>query len=269
MKQKNGFIAVSMIYSFFLVFLMIVLASSAKNAQTRQLLRTIKEDVKEELNQKEFIVIHLPKEEEYQISQEIDFVGDIWQVVENKTDSVVLVLKRELNTKEILESLEAEMDNETFFGEMCNESFCYVKMCTSKFSSKFCYYENQSNYLNYQWNNSIIKYVLERWLEKNVNLQKICRGQYNQEMEKRICQKDTLMEMTFSDGISSQKGYIRIPTNEEIQNAPTWLSNNLNAWTLTKEKVINGKNYIYSFTNSVIADEISMGIRPVIEVRKN
>ena len=99
MKQKNGFIAVSMIYSFFLVFLMIVLASSAKNAQTRQLLRTIKEDVKEELNQKEFIVIHLPKEEEYQISQEIDFVGDIWQVVENKTDSVVLVLKRELNTK--------------------------------------------------------------------------------------------------------------------------------------------------------------------------
>ena len=46
MKQKNGFIAVSMIYSFFLVFLMIVIASSSKNSARKQLLRNIKTDMK-------------------------------------------------------------------------------------------------------------------------------------------------------------------------------------------------------------------------------
>ncbi len=50
MKKKNGFIAVSLIYSFFLVFLMIMLANSVKNAQMRQLLKVFKEDIKTELN---------------------------------------------------------------------------------------------------------------------------------------------------------------------------------------------------------------------------
>lgn len=268
MKQRNGFIAVSMIYSFFLVFLMIILATSIKNAQTRQLLKTIKEDVREELNQKEFIVIQLPKEENYEINQEVDFVGDIWQVVENKTDSVILILKRELTMKELTEALEITKENTKFFGA-CNENSCQVKMCTNGFSSQFCYYENQINYKNYEWNNSIVKYILERWLEKNVNLQKICRWQYDEEKDRRICQKDTLMEMTFSDDISSRKGYIRVPTKEEIATSKQWVITNPNVWTLTREKILNGKNYIYSFQNSLIAHEVGRGIRPVIEVRKN
>ena len=50
MKKKNGLIAVSLIYSFFLVFLMIMLSSSVKNAETRQMLQSIKEDIKKTLN---------------------------------------------------------------------------------------------------------------------------------------------------------------------------------------------------------------------------
>lgn len=267
MRQKNGFIAVSMIYSFFLVFLMIILATSARNAQTRELLRVFKNDVIKELNQKEFIVIKLSKEDNYTVSQEIDFVGETWQVVENKTDSVVLVLKRALNMEEITSALETNPGNDSFFSNSCNTSSCRIKMCTSKYSNQFCYFVNTSSYRSYRFSDSTIKYVLERWLEKNVNLQKICRWQYDEEKDKRVCQKDTLLEMSFSDGVSTQKGYIRIPTKQEINTTPGWMIGT-NAWTLTKEKEVGGKSYVYAFSNSAITSESALEIRPVIEVRK-
>ncbi|MBE6161555.1 MAG: hypothetical protein E7158_05015 [Firmicutes bacterium] len=52
MKKKNGFLAVSIIFSFFIVFLMILTINMASYAQNRILLNQIKKDIKSETNLK-------------------------------------------------------------------------------------------------------------------------------------------------------------------------------------------------------------------------
>lgn len=274
MKPKNGFIATSLIYSFFLVFLMIMLASVTKDAQTRQLLRTYKDDVKAELNSTEFIVITLPKEQTYNPGDSVDFVGDIWQVVENKTDSIVLILARSLSAKEITEALETTMENAAFFHDQCNSTSCSVRMCMPEFSSKFCFFKNDpaDEYDNpYNWKNSIAKEIVEKWLENNVNLQKICRSTYNEATNVLECKEGTsLMKMTFSDGIGSNTGYIRLATQSEIASSPVWVSSNPSAWTLTNGLSSGGVSSLYSFNNTLVSSrDVAMQIRPVIEVQKS
>ena len=57
MMQKKGFIATSLIYSFFLVFLILMSTILARAANNRILLNAIKGDIREELdNQKGFVV---------------------------------------------------------------------------------------------------------------------------------------------------------------------------------------------------------------------
>lgn len=50
MKRKNGFIATSLIYSFFLVFITLFLTIIADYLQNKVLLNTIENDIKEDLN---------------------------------------------------------------------------------------------------------------------------------------------------------------------------------------------------------------------------
>ncbi len=50
MKKKNGFIATSLIYSFFLVFLMILVGVMANYSNDRIQLNRLKQDTKEQLN---------------------------------------------------------------------------------------------------------------------------------------------------------------------------------------------------------------------------
>lgn len=50
MKRKNGFIATSLIYSFFLVFITLFLTIIADYLQNKVLLNTIENDIKQDLN---------------------------------------------------------------------------------------------------------------------------------------------------------------------------------------------------------------------------
>lgn len=50
MKKKNGFIATSLIYSFFLVFITLFLTIIADYLQNKVLLNTIESDIKQEIN---------------------------------------------------------------------------------------------------------------------------------------------------------------------------------------------------------------------------
>lgn len=272
MKRRNGFIAVSMIYSFFLVFLMIMLASTTKNAQTRQLLRVYKDDIKSELNEKEFIVIRLPKEDTYEVNEELDFIGDTWQVIENKENSVVLILKRPLNKKEITKALEITEEDTDYFNGTCTDDACSVRMCLNKLSLHDCFFDHSTNYVYYNWENSIAKTILNRYLEQNVNLQKICRSSYDNTENKLKCTKDKLMEMTFSDGIEEHTGYIRLATKDEISTAEDWTKSAGQAWSLSIDSRNNGYSNIYSFgenISSVVAHNVALQIRPVIEVKKS
>ncbi|MCI8393949.1 MAG: hypothetical protein HFH86_00490 [Bacilli bacterium] len=281
MKKKNGFIAVSLIYSFFLVFLMLMLSSSIKNAQTRLLLGTIKEDIKNQLGAKsEFIITSLPAKNpltnaDYRIGDEVNFVGESWFVVSNQNNSVVLVLKRALNKEEVTQALEVSETNNNFFAGQCNDTSCQVRMCMSTYFDNLCYYQSNSNFVYYNWDKSIAKRIVESWFENNQNLQKVCRLQYNATLGKRMCSKDTLIHMTFHDGVQNNTGYIRIASNNEAAaGRTTWVNNNggylaTESWTLTRQNATNGKSFIYDIKGNIRQNENVMAIRPVIEVRKS
>lgn len=55
MKKKNGFIATSLIYSFFLIFITLFLTIIADFLQNKVLLNTIENDIKEEINNSKYI----------------------------------------------------------------------------------------------------------------------------------------------------------------------------------------------------------------------
>jgi len=281
MKKKNGFIAVSLIYSFFLVFLMIMLSASVKNAQTRLLLGTMKEDIKASLNQEEeFIVTTIPSKNpqtntDYKVGDEVNFVGELWLVVQNNASTVVLTLKRSLNKEEITTALEVENTDSNYFAGNCTDANCRVRICMTSYYDNLCYYQSTSNYLYYTWENSVAKKVVENWFENNVNLQKACRLKYDETLKKRVCSKDTLINMTFSDGIKNNRGYIRIPTNSEATaGRSTWVNNNggylaTESWTLTKQNLTGGRSYLYDIKGNAKQNDHVMTIRPVIEVRKS
>ncbi len=268
MKKKNGFIAVSLIYSFFLLFLMIMLASATKSTQNRQLLKVFKDDLQEQLNKEEFITTTL-ENRTYVISEEISFADETWQVIEDKGNSVVLILKRSLSQEEITSALGTNASNATYFAGTCNNSECRVKMCLNGYNSAYCFYENTTSYNYYTWNNSIAKMVLERWFEQNVYLQQICRYQYDETLKDRICKKDTLIRMTFSDGTKNHQSYIRLATNNEAIRKDAWINSGSNSWTLTLSSRTNGKSNLFSLNGVSYTNENTLTLRPVIEVRKN
>ncbi len=281
MKKQNGFIAVSLIYSFFLVFLMIMLSSSVKNAQTRLLLLTIKNEIKKDLNeQEEFIVTTIPLKnpytnQDYKIGEEINFVGDSWLVVENKANTIVLVLKRALNREEITEALDIESTDQDYFASSCNDSNCRIHMCLTSYYDETCYFQSTANYLYYSWDKSVVKQVVDYWFQNNMNLQKVCRLQLDPVTKKRVCSKNTIITMNFSDGIKNHSGYIRVPTQTEANNGrSTWVVNDggydaANAWTLTYQNLTGGKSFLYDTLGNIRQNENVMTIRPVIEVRKS
>ena len=49
MKKKNGFFAISIIFSFFIVFLMIITINLARYAEDRILMNQVKKDIKSTL----------------------------------------------------------------------------------------------------------------------------------------------------------------------------------------------------------------------------
>lgn len=281
MQKKNGFIAISLIYSFFLVFLMIMLSSSIKNAETRLMLQAIKDDIKANLNnESEFIITTLPEKnpitnEDYKNGDEINFVGESWLIIENRENTVVLILKRALNKEEITSSLEIESNNTDYFNNSCNESSCKIRMCMPTYYSNLCFYQSPTNYEYYKWENSVAKKVLESWFESNTNLQKACRLQFDSSLGKRVCSKDTITLMTFQDNLVENQDYIRLATEQEaLLGSSTWVPNNggylsTESWSLTHHSYSNGKSYIYTNKREIIESLEVRTLRPVIEVKKS
>lgn len=272
MKKKNGFIAISLIYSFFLVFLMIMLANAMKNAQTRQLLKVLKDDIKSELNEREFIITSL-ENRSFQIGENIDLVGDSWEVIKDNGNSVTLILKRSLNAEEITNALNVDATDKKYFGT-CNNTSCQVRMCMNQYSDNFCYATtNVENALYYNWDNSIAKKIVNHWFENNNNLQKICRLQYNELVGHQTCdtEKGKLIYMIFSDGVrNNNEGYIRLATKDEINSNPSWITHDAKAWTITKDQTgsTNGKSKIYGLDGATYQNADTLTIRPVIQVQK-
>ncbi len=86
MMQKKGFIATSLIYSFFLVFLILMSTILARAANNRILLNAIKGDIREELDNQKGFVVDTIENKQYQPKEKIEFASETWQVLQNKSN---------------------------------------------------------------------------------------------------------------------------------------------------------------------------------------
>ena len=102
MKNNKGFIAISLIYSFFLVFLMTLLSIIVDYAHNRILLNDVKKTTQEKLNGlSEFNPIRL-ENKAYTIGEVVSYADDKWVVIRNNSTSVILMLERSLKNSEML-----------------------------------------------------------------------------------------------------------------------------------------------------------------------
>lgn len=252
MKLNNkGFIAISLIYSFFLVFLIALLAVVSDYAHNRVLLNNVKQETQEYLNGlAAFNPVYLKSKKNeagenvnYEPLEEVTFGADIWQVINDDGDNVTLLLKRTLTKEEI----ETSLGNIGITNANSNER---TLMCLNNYNPTVCNYGNSIVFNYYSWNNSIVKRIVEDWLYHEANLQK-------------AISVGSMQNMTYSDGTRNYNTYIRIPQLSEFG-----LINDTNTWYLTLASRANGISYVYGGSNSIPAHNNFRTIRPIITIKK-
>lgn len=200
MKKKNGFIAISLIYSFFLVFLITLLAIVSDYAHNRILLSNAKNAIKEKLNGlSEFNPLFLPKVDsdnnaiDYNKVNQISYLNEEWKILNVENQEVTLMLNRDLNKEEIENAL-SDVD-----GAINEENPEQIHMClTEDENNTFC---NSS--ILYIWQISLARKVVDIWFEQNALLQKAKSN-------------GALAEMNFLESGNEYSAYIRIPKYAEI-----------------------------------------------------
>lgn len=253
MKLNNkGFIAISLIYSFFLVFLITLLAVISDYAHNRVLLNDVKQETQEYLNGlAAFNPVYLKyKQNEtgenvnYEPLEEVTFGADIWQVIRDDGENVTLVLKRTL----IKEEIEASLSN---VGITNASNGNRTLICLNYYNPAVCNYQNSVVFNYYSWNISIVKRIVDDWLFHEANLQK-------------AISVGSMQNMTYSDGTRNYTNYIRIPLSFEFGTI-----SDTNTWYLTLASRANGISTISYGPNLVTAHNNFRTIRPVITVKKS
>jgi hypothetical protein len=251
-NNKKGFIAISLIYSFFLLFLMAMMSVIADYAQNRLLLNDAKKVIKEKLNGlSEFNPISLDNRT-YQAGETISYANDSWIVVNDNGDDVEIILTRALSNIEITNALSkySSLDKTKII------SGDEVTMCYSGYTSDFCCYDGSDvlSYNLYYWDDSIPNKILDNWLNDNALLQKAIA-------------LNTLVKMEFRDGTKklddtpiTYNEYIKIPSSGEVDDS--------NIWNLTYYGASTGQSIITSSGTNYIAHSTYKQIRPIITVKK-
>lgn len=255
-KNNRGFIAISLIYSFFLVFLVTLLMVITTYARNRILLTDVKRDTQEYLNGLAgFNNINLSKKDEdgnaipYTNGEIVpSFASESWVVMEDLGTTVKLILARDLTADEIQKAV---TKNPAIASAVSNAT---TTMCLhGTYHATICSF-NSSVYQNpYTWSQSVVKMIVDSWLDDHALL-------------KKTIDLNILQSMTYKDNTTSYNGvenqytnYIRIPLNSEYD------SSYGDIWYLTASATfdldING--------STVSTHENLKGIRPVIVVKKS
>lgn len=269
MKQKKGFVATSLIYSFFLVFILLMVTILSRSSNTRVLLNAIKGDIRSDINDDRGFVVDEIENKTYTLGSDLSFAGEMWKVIENKSSSVVLVLSRSLIATEILSAIARPVTDTNFYGT-CNDTSCRVRACkTGSSGQEYCYLypSNTAIHRKPSWNPStsqvknenygktIVSQVVNSWFSTHQGLN-------------RAKDKDKLVLMSFNDGYMNTTGYIRIPLST-VQNEyryaggdrPFHLINSVGTSNTLQTRIYNG-----SVSN--VNSNTDAFIRPVIEVKK-
>ena len=246
-KNNKGFIAISLIYSFFLIFLITLLAVVSDYAHNRVLLSKVKNETQEYLNNlAEFNPVNLDNRI-YTQGEEITFGSERWQVIQDSGINVSLILNRNLTIEEVTSAL-----NAVGISNANNENM--TLMCLDIYNPAVCNYQNDVTFNYYTWNTSIVKKIVDNWFMNDSILQKgISVG--------------SIQNMTYLDGIQNNTSYVRIPLYSEYTLIDNSYSNDI--WYLTINTRSNGISSIRIGNTSVNAHSTMKNIRPVIMVKKS
>lgn len=275
MNRKRGFMATSLIYSFFLVFLMLMMAILTDNANHRILLSSLKEDIRSSFQEEQGFVVDFLENRSYSTGEVVSFGNESWQVIRDTGSSLVLVLQRSLTKVEIESALGRPSSNSQYFGT-CNDTSCMVRACRSfTGGQEYCYIYSTNTRLHSKpvwlptvlqsqtenFGRTIVSRVVEAWFYKHQGLQ-------------QVLSKDKLISQSFSDGYFTypQSGqdpiYVRIPLSLELSSVSSWyggvafhLLDSVGTSNELQTKIYNGSlRNVLSNTTAVI--------RPVIEAKK-
>ena len=273
MKNKKGFIATSVIYSFFLVFLMLMVTILTSSVNNRVLVGRIKEDIRSEIDGQESFVVGILEPKAYQIGEVVDFANENWQVIQDKGNTVVLVLQRSLTKQEIIAAIGQE-GNTQYYGTCSSDTNCQVRACfnatsTSMGGQMYCYFFSGNTNLyripswkptnaqiqNQNYGQTIVSAIVNSWFNAHQGLQ-------------RVLDNEKLVEMSINDGALTSRGYVRIPMTSEVSN-----TTNANKWANVKpfhilEKNNNTQTRIYNTSMQNVNSNTAAYVRPVIEVKE-
>lgn len=288
MKNKKGFLAVSLIYSFFLVFIMVMVTILSKSILNRNLINSVKEDIRSDMDQYDDLDVGEIASGTYAAGTTLSFAGEDWIVVNDSPSSVNtvdLILARALNKAEVIKAIgqtpTSNPATDPYYGPDCTDEKCLVRLCryvtaidnggsySVDENKYYCYrfyggYGIPASYAAPMWqatiNNvdssqSIISSVTQYWFNNNAKL-------------KKAKNSGNLSSMQVSDGFFNFSTYIRLPTVAEANaNGTKWnYTNDFQLW----DRLNDTQTYVYFHdTVTTVPIENVSYIRPVIEVYKS
>ena len=229
---------------------------------------------------KNSLFIGIPNKE-YTQGDKVEYLGYNWLVMKDNENSTQLVMDGYLSTNEL-------QSNSNVVGTSFKlEASGKIQICGNANSLNYCNFidwcsTGNGNNTDYKWENSIIKPILENWLDNKMN-------EYN--LEKTA----ELSKMTYSDNVKNYNTWIRIPTMDEIKpvykdgaygfNTDNYMNATYSYWTLSLKQnnatncsptTIKASIYFYNPTikqldssYTIIGTDVAFTVRPVITVNKN
>lgn len=264
MNKKKGFIATSVIYAFFLMFLMMMVIILARSINNRILVDAVKDDVRDAMEEQDSFVNLVLEDKSYTVGEFVSYAKESWQVLQNKTDSVVLILNRGLTQTEIETYIRAYAEDTLYFGS-CTSNNCQVRYCiTEDRGGEYCYL-NGSAYRMPMWNPTVDEIQNQNYGQTLPSVSTNGWFQNHQYLQKAL-KEGKLIEMTFQDGFKNTTGYVRLPLSTEVNNTVTFAGTNpFHTVNVASETQIN----LYdNGTISAYDTTTPAYVRPVIEVVK-
>ena len=263
--NRKGFIATSIIYAFFLMFLMMMVIILAKSVNNRILVDAVKDDVRDAMDEQDSFVNIVLEDKTYTVGEIVTYAGETWQVLQNKTDSAVLMLNRGLTQTEIETYIRAYANDTVYFGT-CTNNNCQVRYCiTENKEGEYCYYVNNTINRIPMWNPTIDEIQNQNYgrtlpsISTNGWLQ-------NHQYLQRALTEGKLIEMTFNDGLKNTTSYVRLPLSTEVSGNTTFASTT--PFHTVNAASANQINLYNNGTVSASATTTPAYVRPVIEVIK-
>ncbi len=264
MNKKKGFIATSVIYAFFLMFLMMMVIILAQSVNNRILVNAIKDDVRDSMEENDSFVNVILENRTYTTGEIVTYASETWQVLQNKSSSVVLMLNRGLSQTEIETYIRAYATDSMYFGT-CSGANCQVREClTSDTSGEYCYISG-SLYRRPMWNPTVSEIQDQNYGQTLPSVS--TRGWFSaHQYLQRALEANKLVQMTFSDGFKNNTSYVRLPLSTEVSGNRVFATTT--PFHLVNAASANRINIYSDGTVSQVTLSTAAYVRPVIEVVK-